>query len=203
MIPLNLFGLALPTTTLLTLLPPSFLALGILESKDVSSEQNEAATRALLAYFVTLGFIQFLESLAAGVLEKRIRKWSSEPSRHQLTEAQYYTVKLLVLAYLLHPRTQGAMLVHQNVYKPLFVQGTSSRNINTPPQSKEAGFNVNSPTVPSHPNNGSTLSSGTGSGLGSGASVPSTFGTFQSDSHGNVTKQASEGNAFSVVSEIH
>lgn len=73
LIPLNLFGLALPTTTLLTLLPPSFLALGLLEA-NVSSEQNEAATRALLAYFVTLGFIQFLESLAAGVLEKRIRK---------------------------------------------------------------------------------------------------------------------------------
>ena len=74
LIPLNLFGLALPTTTLLTLLPPAFLALGILE-QPTSNEANEAATRALLAYFVTLGFIQFLESAAAGLLERRIRKF--------------------------------------------------------------------------------------------------------------------------------
>jgi hypothetical protein len=76
LIPLNLFGLALPTTTLLTLIPPSFLALGLLDS-DVNNQQNEAATRALLAYFVTLGFIQTLESLMAGLLERKIRKWTA------------------------------------------------------------------------------------------------------------------------------
>jgi len=82
LIPLNLFGLALPTTTLLTLLPPSFLALGILEAK-IPNEQNEAATRALLSYFVTLGFIQFLESLAAGLLERRIRECSLRVEWHR------------------------------------------------------------------------------------------------------------------------
>jgi hypothetical protein len=49
------------------------LALGILEDKQ-SSEAGEAATRALLSYFVTLGFIQFAESLMAGFLERKIRK---------------------------------------------------------------------------------------------------------------------------------
>lgn len=77
LIPLNLFGLALPTTTLLTLLPPAFLALGVLEQPSSNNDANEAASRALLAYFVTLGFIQFLESAAAGLLERRIRKSSS------------------------------------------------------------------------------------------------------------------------------
>jgi hypothetical protein len=77
LIPLNLFGLALPTTTLLTLVPPVLLAIQILDQDNM---QDDTKTKSLLAYFVVLGFIQFLESLAAGVLAKRIRKSSySQP----------------------------------------------------------------------------------------------------------------------------
>lgn len=68
LIPLNLFGLALPTTQLLTFLPPTFLALRTLDNP------NEERTKTLLSYFVVFGFVQFAESLMAGFLEKRIRK---------------------------------------------------------------------------------------------------------------------------------
>ncbi len=71
LIPLNLFGLALPTTNLLTFLPPTLLAVNILDRS--SSAANDDSSKALLAYYVVLGFVQFLESLASGVLAKRIR----------------------------------------------------------------------------------------------------------------------------------
>ncbi len=71
LIPLNVFGLALPTTTFLTLFPPSVLALEALDSPQ--TEGMDDNVKSLLSYFVALGFVQFLESLAAGVLEKRIR----------------------------------------------------------------------------------------------------------------------------------
>lgn len=75
LIPLNLFGLAWPVTTLLTLLPPTYLAAQILDSPE--SHASDESTKSLLSYFVVLGFIQFLESLAAGVLAKRIRELCS------------------------------------------------------------------------------------------------------------------------------
>lgn len=112
LIPLNLFGLALPTTTLLTLLPPAFLALGILEQPS-SNEANEAATKALLAYFVTLGFIQFLESAAAGLLERRIR---------ELITLLYSVAPRLTLSPILHRQAPRAGLpappAHPGSYQP-------------------------------------------------------------------------------------
>ena len=71
LVPLNLFGLALPITNLLAFLPPTLLAVNVLDRPD--SVANEDSTKALLAYYVVLGFVQFLESLASGVLARRIR----------------------------------------------------------------------------------------------------------------------------------
>jgi len=48
------------------------LAINILDRS--SSAADEDSTKALLAYYVVLGAVQFLESLASGVLARRIRK---------------------------------------------------------------------------------------------------------------------------------
>ncbi|ORX34372.1 TB2/DP1, HVA22 family-domain-containing protein [Kockovaella imperatae] len=137
-IPFNFLGLALPVTTLLALVPPSFIAFGILEEK--TSAANEAATRALLSYFVALGFIQFLESLAAGILYSKI--------------PQYYTLKLVFLAYLLHPKTQGALKLHNMVFKPLFISNTGS-SLKTPPTAHASASSASSPTAAASPSLGS------------------------------------------------
>ena len=71
-VPLNLFHLALPVTTLCAFLPPVYLAVDILDRPNSTAEED--STKALLSYFVVLGFIQFIESLAAGFLARRIRK---------------------------------------------------------------------------------------------------------------------------------
>jgi len=169
LIPLNLFGLALPVTTLLTLLPPAYLAVGLLELGP--SAANDEATKSLLAYFVVLGFIQFLESLAAGVLARRI--------------PQYYTLKLVFLAYLLHPRTKGAMVIHTKVLKPLMantaqVVGSTS----TPPTSKSSMSPSSSPS---------------GAGVGAtGTHIP-----LAGDEAGNLTKGDAAGEGFNVVTEAY
>ena len=156
----------------MTLLPPSFLALGLLERAQ--SEQNDAAVRALLSYFVVLGFIQFAESLAAGVLEKRVRK-SNFLGRRQFKSyschsAHFYTIKLLFLAYLIHPRTQGAMKIHQSVLRPLLVGRRPSTPMTTPAQTKDDGSSVSSPTfsgnAASPPTGSVHLPSGSGTGVG-------------------------------------
>ncbi|WVQ84013.1 hypothetical protein IAT38_006158 [Cryptococcus sp. DSM 104549] len=103
LIPLNIFRLALPTTQFLTILPAAYLAGQVLEAPETTA--NDDKVKSLLSFFVVLGAIQTLESLMAGFLEKRI--------------PQYYTVKLLFLAYLLHPRTQGAKKVYETVLRPV------------------------------------------------------------------------------------
>ncbi|OWZ61015.1 hypothetical protein AYX14_03415 [Cryptococcus neoformans] len=103
LIPVNIFHLALPTTQLLTILPAAYLSAQVLDSSE--SGANDEKVKILLSFFVVLGCIQTLESLMAGFLEKRI--------------PQYYTVKLLFLAYLLHPKTQGAKKIHESVFRPL------------------------------------------------------------------------------------
>ncbi|ODN96425.1 hypothetical protein L198_04139 [Cryptococcus wingfieldii CBS 7118] len=103
LIPLNIFRLGLPTTQLLTFLPASYVAAQILDARD--SQANNEKVKDLLSFFVVLGFIQTAESLMIGVLEKRI--------------PQYYTVKLLFLAYLLHPKTLGARKIHESVFRPV------------------------------------------------------------------------------------
>lgn len=68
---------------------------------------DQENVKLLLSYFVVLGLIQFTESLIPGVLEKRIRESSSSShgiNAYQL--AQYWTVKLAFLAYLIHPQTK-------------------------------------------------------------------------------------------------
>jgi hypothetical protein len=74
LIPLNLFGLALPTTTALCLLPASLLAIQRLEKSGVDSKSDDDEAKDLLSYFVVLGFVQFVESAMAGFLERRIRE---------------------------------------------------------------------------------------------------------------------------------
>ncbi|KAL7424391.1 hypothetical protein Q5752_000073 [Cryptotrichosporon argae] len=123
LVPLNLFGLALPITTLLAVAPAAYLSLALL---DQGVSADDARVKSLLSYFVVLGFVQLLESLAAGVLEKRI--------------PHYYTLKLAFLAYLLHPRTRGSDKVYENALKPALRAATaapaaSSANPQTPPTS--------------------------------------------------------------------
>nr|ODN85712.1 hypothetical protein L203_04586 [Cryptococcus depauperatus CBS 7841] len=103
LIPFNLFGLALLTTQLLTFLPAAYLSAQILDSQNSDRQQEQVKT--LLSFFVVLGSLQTLESLMAGLLERKI--------------PQYYTTKLLFLAYLLHPKTRGAQKIHENIFRPL------------------------------------------------------------------------------------
>ena len=70
--PLNLFGMARPITNLLTFIPPTLVAINTLDRNE--SVAHEDATKTLLAYYVIFGLVQFLESLASGVLAKRIRE---------------------------------------------------------------------------------------------------------------------------------
>jgi len=68
---------------------------------------DQENVKLLLSYFVVLGLIQFTESLIPGVLEKRIREFlilSMGSIADQV--AQYWTVKLAFLAYLIHPQTK-------------------------------------------------------------------------------------------------
>ncbi|WVO15123.1 hypothetical protein L204_102767 [Cryptococcus depauperatus] len=103
LIPFNLFGLALLTTQLLTFLPAAYLSAQILDSQN--SDRQQEQVKNLLSFFVVLGSLQTLESLMAGLLERKI--------------PQYYTTKLLFLAYLLHPKTRGAQKIHENIFRPL------------------------------------------------------------------------------------
>ena len=207
LIPLNLFGLALPTTNLLTYVPPTYVALELLEKPHTTG--NDARVKILLSYFVTLGFVQFLESLAAGVLARRIRAYLLSPSpcysfyhvllprspraRSSLISAQYYTLKLLFLAYLLHPKTQGAVHLQDRFFSRL-VRPSKVGAVNTPPTSHSGVDSVNSspkypaaPTSatsagdssvfpsPSHASTGATGGSVTlpsGPGTGQGMEVP-------------------------------
>ncbi|KAK4688920.1 hypothetical protein P7C73_g1182, partial [Tremellales sp. Uapishka_1] len=154
LIPLNFLGLALPTTTLLALGLPTYLAGRILDRSGAadSTAAEDVKTKSLLAYFVVLGFVQLLESLAAGLMEKTI--------------PQYYTVKLLFLAYLLHPRTQGALQIHNAVLKPALTTVSSPpyETATTPPTSKPASEPASTFTVPAGTK--FTLPSGGGTGTG-------------------------------------
>lgn len=72
--------------------------------------------------------------------------------------AQYYTLKLVFLAYLLHPRTKGALQIHQQVLRPAFTRGAVASNVNTPPTSHTEVSGSSSPSV--------RLPSGSGTGVG-------------------------------------
>ncbi|WVF70074.1 hypothetical protein IAT40_004861 [Kwoniella sp. CBS 6097] len=213
LIPFNLLRLALPLTQLLTILPATLLSAETLDRQD--SKANDDKTKSLLSYFVVLGFIQTVESLMAGFLERRI--------------PQYYTVKLLFLAYLLHPRTQGALKVNQSVFRPLLARaqqaqstshsgsssnyssGTGSNtysakqstyptaNVQTPPTSKPSLSSASSPTQPQ-----------TGFGnLAANIPLPGEDQNTVGGSSGfvgagdNLTKSDARGQGFSVVSELH
>lgn len=126
-----------------------------------------------------------------------------------LTAAQYYTVKLLFLAYLLHPRTQGAMNLHTHVFRPLLAHASAATPTHTPPQSDKAAGYSTSPTQSK-----STASSATAPTFGSSASnsVPtgasSATGTTAAahtgfDGAGNITREQAAGEHFAVVNELH
>ncbi|WVQ97811.1 hypothetical protein IAU59_004926 [Kwoniella sp. CBS 9459] len=221
LIPFNLLRLALPLTQLLTILPATLLSAETLDRQD--SKVNDDKTKSLLSYFVVLGFIQTVESLMAGFLERRI--------------PQYYTIKLLFLAYLLHPRTQGALKVNQSVFRPLLARaqqfqsadyGAGAASSGTGPgsntysakQSAYPSANVNEQTPPTSKPSLSSASSPTQpqSGFGNlAANVPlpgedqNTVGGssgFVGSSAGvgaadNLTRNDARGQGFNVVSELH
>ena len=112
------------------------------------------------------------------------------------------------------------MHLHRTVYRPLFVHAQAVTSpVNTPPQSKEAGFNVSSPTTATKPISASSTSTFDGpatgaSGMTSGftsakhgepATGPTTggpigsSGIYASDAQGNVTKTASQGGDVPIV----
>ncbi|RXK42217.1 hypothetical protein M231_00575 [Tremella mesenterica] len=149
LIPLNIFGLGLPTTTLLTFVPPSYLALDLLDRSPAGTTNKDEQIKSLLSYFVVLGYIQFLESLAAGVLARRI--------------PQYYTLKLVFLAYLLHPSTNGAIKIHNAVFRPFIRSPIGHGVIPTPPQTVSGN---QSQGASPETREGVKLPSGPGSGVG-------------------------------------
>jgi hypothetical protein len=64
--------------------------------------------------------------------------------------AQYYTVKLLFLAYLIHPKTKGARKIHASVLRPLLVRAQQAQkpSSSTPPTTKpSSGSNLSSPST--------------------------------------------------------
>ncbi|WVW78738.1 hypothetical protein I302_100698 [Kwoniella bestiolae CBS 10118] len=190
LVPLNVLRLALPITNILTILPATYLAALTLDKPDTTA--NDRKVKSLLSYFVVLGAIQTIESLMAGFLERKI--------------PQYYTVKLLFLAYLLHPRTQGALQVHERVFQPILASAQqsaksapppsstsntygapkSSSQVSTPPTSKPSLSTVNSPTQPQ--SSGFTTMA---------ASIP-----LPGESE-NITRADARGQGYSVVSELH
>ncbi|OCF37580.1 hypothetical protein I317_05004 [Kwoniella heveanensis CBS 569] len=224
LIPFNLLRLALPLTQLLTILPATLLSAETLDRQD--SKANDEKTKSLLAYFVVLGFIQTVESLMAGFLERRI--------------PQYYTVKLLFLAYLLHPRTQGALKVNESVFRPLLARAQqaqssasssysgsstgsntygakqfssssssaypSTANVQTPPTSKPSLSSASSPTQPQTAGFGNLAANIPLPGEdqntvgGSSGFVGSGGALGAAD---NLTKNDARGQGFNVVSELH
>ena len=62
--------------------------------------------------------------------------------------AQYYTLKLLFLAYLIHPQTQGAMKMHNMVFRRLFYRNATASAF-TPPTAHPSLSSKSSPTGPS------------------------------------------------------
>jgi len=158
LVPLNIFGLALPVTQMLTFVPPAYLALGILDRPGSAAGDEE--TKTLLSYFVVLGLIQFTESLAPGVLAKRI--------------PQYWTLKLIFLAYLLHPQTKGALKIHEAVLSK--VVRRSAAPTTTPPTSNPFKESASSPTFPA-------------------STIP--------PQEANVPKSSAQGENFEVISEMH
>lgn len=168
-----MFGLALPVTQFLTFVPPTILALDLLERRGASV--NDEDTKTVLAYFVVLGFIQVIESLAPGVLARRIRRSLLVIGADD--SAQYWTVKLIFLAYLIHPQTKGALKIHNQFLRNLVVKPRPSTK--TPPTS--------------NPFRDSSASSPTFS--------PRVAQDQPQDY--NIPKVAARGEGFEVVSELH
>ncbi|WVQ68982.1 uncharacterized protein L199_007193 [Kwoniella botswanensis] len=193
LIPLNVLRLALPITDLLTILPATYLAAVVLDKPDTTA--NDQKVKSLLSFFVVLGAIQTVESLMAGFLERKI--------------PQYYTVKLLFLAYLLHPRTQGATQVHERVFRPILASAQQSAKSAPPPTSGYSnngstntyGAPKSSSTVSTPPTSKpslSTVSSPQTSGFTTmAASIP-----LPGESE-NITREDARGQGYSVVSELH
>ncbi|WVR04442.1 hypothetical protein IAU60_001445 [Kwoniella sp. DSM 27419] len=193
LIPFNLLRLALPITTLLTILPASYLAAETLDNSNTKPSDNRV--KSLLAYFVTLGFIQTIESLMAGFLERRI--------------PQYYTVKLLFLAYLLHPRTQGALKVHDSVFRPVLAraqqQGQTSSSTYGVKSGSSSARSTGSTTATTPPTSKASLSSASSPSQATFGNVGSNAGGSAEYAHGAGTTnlaQPEKGYVIPVVAEI-
>ena len=113
-----------------------------------------------------------------------------------------------MLAYLLHPRTQGAINLHNNVYRPLLARAQEAATpANTPPQSSSAkeGYNVSSPST--NASGRSTHSPEVGSNNPFAHPPSQSIGVDKQsigfDSQGNITKNQAKGEGFSVVNELH
>ncbi|WWC87230.1 uncharacterized protein L201_002118 [Kwoniella dendrophila CBS 6074] len=201
LIPLNILRLAQPITNLLTVLPATYLAAYTLDKPD--TDANDQKVKSLLSFFVVLGAIQTLESLMAGFLERRV--------------PQYFTVKLLFLAYLLHPRTQGALQVHERVFKPLLATAQRSAKSAPPPSSSYSsggtgGLTGQSQSTYSAPRQSSTASTPPTSkpslSTVNSPVQPQGYTTMAASiplpsEHDQVTRADAQGQGFAVVSELH
>ncbi|WWC59185.1 uncharacterized protein I303_101734 [Kwoniella dejecticola CBS 10117] len=192
LIPLNVLRLALPITDLLTILPATYLAALALDKPETTA--NDQKVKSLLSFFVVLGLIQTLESLMAGVLERRI--------------PQYFTVKLLFLAYLLHPRTQGATQVHERIFRPLLAsaqqssrKAPSSSSTSTSSQSTYSGPRPTS-KVSTPPTSKESLSSASSPQTSSSGYTTMAASIPLPGENDNLTKADARGQGYSVVSEV-
>jgi len=112
------------------------------------------------------------------------------------------------LAYLLHPRTQGAINLHNNVYRPLLARAQAATPTYTPPQSTSAkeGYNISSPTAHASATRATTHSPEAGSNNPfvhpSAQTISVEKQSIGFDSQGNITKNEAEAATF-VVNEMH
>ncbi|WWC67684.1 uncharacterized protein I206_101596 [Kwoniella pini CBS 10737] len=184
LIPLNILRLALPITDLLTILPATYLSAIIIDKPETTA--NDQQVKSLLSFFVVLGAIQTLESLMAGVLENRI--------------PQYFTIKLLFLAYLLHPRTQGATQVHEKVFKPLLASAQRSSKQAPPPSSSTYPAPNSASKVSTPPTSKESLSTAS-SPQTTGFTTMATFIPLPNEND-NITRADARGQGYAVVTEV-
>lgn len=104
--------------------------------------------------------------------------------------AQYYTLKLIFLAYLAHPQTRGALKLHESVFRPLLARASApTSSAYTPPTSKPSTSSASSPnpftnkgydtgSSGSQPSsNAGTVQLPSGGGTGVGLQIPNDSAT--------------------------
>ena len=98
--------------------------------------------------------------------------------------AQYYTLKLAFLAYLLYPKTDGALKIYDHVLRPALAGGRrgSIADAVTPPTSKPSASTASSPAF-------------------TAASIQPEMIKLPEEGSGNITKDDAKGEGFEVISE--